>query len=65
MEEMGKFSGESGGELGASVGDKGTVKSKLFEDLVEKELSYSGSIDGFVIRRENHPLTKSMVDYDH
>ena len=65
MKKISKFSGESGGKLGASIKDESGMKSKFFEDLVEKEISYSGGVDGFVARREHHPLTKSMVDYNH
>ena len=44
---------------------RGIVESKLFEDLVEEKSGHPSCVDGFVARSENHPLTKSMVDYDH
>ena len=40
------------------------VKSKLKEDIFEKEIGYSLGIDGFSAWDENYPLRKTVVDHN-
>ena len=41
------------------------MKSKLKEDIFEKEFGYSLGIDGLSAWDENYPLRKAVVDHDH
>ena len=48
-----------------TIKDESVMKTKVFEDIVEKNLSNSGSINGLRARSQNYSLHKPMVDYDH
>ena len=41
------------------------MKTKVFEDIVEENLSDSSTINGLRARSQNYPLHKPMVYYDH
>ena len=41
------------------------MKTKVFEDIVEENLSNSSSINGLKARSQNYPLHKPMIYYDH
>ena len=47
FEESSEFSGQGRGELRASIQYDSVVESKLFEDIIEKESSYSHGINSF------------------
>ena len=64
FEELSQFSGEGGGKLRASIRYQGIMYSKAFEDMGEKKLSHSRSINGFGARDNDHPLRKAVVDHD-
>ena len=65
LEEAGKFSGESRGELWSSVQDHFGVKAESKENMDKKELGNSCSIDVFCAGAINYPLCKAMVYHDH
>ena len=65
LEETGEFSGKSRRKLWSSVGDHLRVEAKSRENMSEKELSDSGSIDFFCAGAINYPLHKVMVYHDH
>ena len=46
------------------IRDDFVVEAKSFEYFGEEQGSDSGSIDGFLGRAENYPLSKPMVDHD-
>ena len=48
----------------SSIRDDFVIETKSFEDLREEQGGNSSSVDGFLGRAENHPLSKSMVDHD-
>ena len=41
------------------------METKSFEYEVKKQLSNSRSVNGFLARSKNYPLSKAMVDHDH
>ena len=41
------------------------MKTEAFEYEIKKQLSDSCSIDGFLARCKNYPLSKAMVDHNH
>ena len=41
------------------------MKTEVFEYEVKKQLGDSCSINGFLARCKNYPLSKAMVDHDH
>ena len=65
LEQMGEFSDESRGELQSSVGAYLRMEAKSRENMSEKELGYSGSINLFCAGAINYPLHKAMVYHDH
>ena len=46
------------------IRDDFVIETKSFEYFGEEQGSDSGSIDGFLCRAENYPLSKPMVDHD-
>ena len=46
------------------IGDDFVIEAKSFEYFGEEQGGDSGSIDGFLGRAENYPLSKPMVDHD-
>ena len=64
FEKVGKFSCESRGELGSSVGDDSVVETEPWEDVLKKDFGDVCSGGSFVARVENYPLRKTMVDHD-
>ena len=46
------------------IGDDFVIETKSFEYFGEEQGSDSGSIDGFLCRVENYPLSKPMVDHN-
>ena len=65
LKEMGKFLCEGRGELWSLVGDYLRVKAELRENMSEKELGNSGSVNVFCAGAINYPLCKPMVNHDH
>ena len=41
------------------------MKTEAFEYEVKKQLGNPSSVNGFLARRKNDPLSKAMVDHDH
>ena len=56
---------EGRGELQSSVQDYFRVEAKLRENMHEKELGYSCSVNVFCAGAVNYPLHKAMVYHDH
>ena len=65
LEESGEFSSEGQGELRSPVRDYLGMKTELREDMGEKELGHSGSVNVFCAGAINYPLCKAMVYHDH
>ena len=65
LEKVGKFPGEGRGKLWSSVRDHLRVKAKSRENMSEKELGNSCSVNVFCARTINYPLHKAMVYHDH
>ena len=49
----------------ASIRDDGIMEAKSFEHVIEKNLCYSHSINGFRARSKDYSLRKPVVYYDH
>ena len=47
------------------IRDESVMKTKVFKDIVEENLSNSGGINGLRARSQNYPLCKPMVYYNH
>ena len=65
LKEAGKFSGKGRGKLWSPVGDHFGVKAESRENMGEKELGNSGSVNVFSAGAINYPLHKAMVYHDH
>ena len=65
LKEVGEFSSEGRGELWSSVRDHFGMAAKLRENMGEKELGNSGSVNVFCAGTVNYPLHKAMVDHNH
>ena len=65
LEEVGEFSSEGRGKLWSPVGDYLGVETKSRENIGEKELNNSISINVFCARGINYPLHKAMVYHNH
>ena len=64
FEKSSQFSGEGRGKLRASIRSQGIMYSEALEDMGEKKLSHSRSIDGFGARDNDHPLRKAVVNHN-
>ena len=65
LKEVSEFLSKGRGELWSSVRDHLGVKAKSRENMGEKELCDSSSIDVFSAGAINYPLHKAMVYHDH
>ena len=65
LKEVGKFSSKGRGELWSSVRDHFGMAAKLRENMGEKELGNSGSVNVFGAGAINSPLCKPMVYHNH
>ena len=63
-EELGKFLHKGRGELWTAVQDNLVIEAETSKNVFEKQGSNSGSINSFITRDENHPLSKPMVDHN-
>ena len=65
LEEAGEFLHEGRGELWSPVRDYLGVETESRENIGEKELSNSISVNVFCARGINYPLHKAMVYHNH
>ena len=63
-EEFSQLFSESRGKLWSSIQDDFIIETKSFKNFGEEQGGDSGSINGFLGRAENYPLSKPMVDHD-
>ena len=63
-EKFSQFLSKSGGKLWSSIRDDFIIEAKSFEDFGEEQGGDPGSIDGFLGRAENHPLSKPIVNHN-
>ena len=48
----------------SSIRDDFVIETKSFEDFCKEQRGDSSTVDGFLGRAENHPLSKPMVDHN-
>ena len=65
LQEAGEFSGKGRCELRSPVRDHFGVKAELRDNMGEKELGDSGSVNVFCAGAINYPLYKAMVYHDY
>ena len=59
--EFAQFFSKSAGELWSLIRDDLIIETASFEHFREEQGGDSGSVDGFLGRAENYPLSKPMV----
>ena len=65
LKEAGEFLSKGKGELWSPVRDHLGVEAESRENMGEKELDNSSSINVFCAGAINYPLCKAMVYHDH
>ena len=65
LKEAGEISSKGRGKLWSSIRDHLGVKAESRENMGEKELGDSSSINVFCAGAINYPLHKAMVYHDH